>query len=79
MPNIKRHPWPTRRNPETGRSEILFAGTWMPRQRAWQLAQVLRGHCGRCGKPRGRGRQDVTLCADCWQRQKERAVRKDAA
>jgi len=40
--NTKIHPWPTRKNPDTGRYEVQIQGVWRSRQYAWQLLRLMK-------------------------------------
>jgi len=48
----RKHPWPVRKDPLTGRYEVCVNGVWVSRQRAWQKMRVLSGRCRRCGRDR---------------------------
>lgn len=63
----KIHPWPTRRNPLTGRYEALIAGEWRSRQYAWQLLRRMDRKCSLCGREPLRA--DYPLCRRCARKQ----------
>ena len=61
--NTKIHPWPTRKNPDTQRYEVLIAGVWRSRQYAWQLLRRMENKCKQCG--RDALRKDYPFCRRC--------------
>jgi len=63
MSNTKIHPWPTRKNPDTGRYEVQIQGIWRSRQYAWQLLRRMEGLCKSCG--RKALKKDYPFCRRC--------------